>query len=105
MACYNNKIVNLDVSHNPALGNVRCGGNSLTSLDISKNPALSILECSNNLLTNLDVSKNTVLEWLVLKSIPSLYKVCVWKMPFPPTGVTVDTTDSLKVYFTTDCSK
>jgi hypothetical protein len=42
---------------------------------------------------------------LTLVSMPSLYKVCVWKMPFPPTGVTVDTNGSPNVYFTMDCSK
>jgi len=37
--------------------------------------------------------------------MPSLYKVCVWEMPFPPAGVEVDTSGSPNVYFTTDCSK
>jgi len=36
--------------------------------------------------------------------MPSLYKVCVWTMPFPPAGVTVDTTGSKNVYFTMTCN-
>jgi hypothetical protein len=41
---------------------------------------------------------------LTLASMPSLYKVCVWTMPFPPTGVAVDTTGSPNVYFTMNCN-
>jgi len=41
---------------------------------------------------------------LTLASIPSLYKVCVWTLPFPPAGVAVDTTGSPNVYFTINCN-
>jgi len=37
--------------------------------------------------------------------MPSLNKVCVWIMPFPPTGFGLETKSSPNVYFTTDCSK
>jgi hypothetical protein len=63
------------------------------------------LSCDGNLFTNLDVTNNNAIEDLMLSSMPSLSKVCVWTMPFPPTGVTVDTTDSPNVYFTMDCGK
>jgi len=63
------------------------------------------LQCGGNLLTSLDLSKNIAINYLTIKSMPSLYKVCVWTMPFPPVGVEVDTTNSPNVYFTTDCSK
>jgi len=36
--------------------------------------------------------------------MPSLYKVCVWEMPFPPAFVDVYTENSPNVYFTTDCT-
>jgi hypothetical protein len=40
--------------------------------------------------------------------MPSLYKVCVWEMPFPPSYpsyfVYVNKIDSPNVYFTTDCT-
>ena len=52
-----------------------------------------------------DVSNNTGLLRLLLYSMPSLYKVCVWIMPFPPEHVWVKTNDSPNVYFTTECSK
>jgi len=63
------------------------------------------LECGGCKLTSLDISNNTSLRKLQLKDMPSLYKVCVWEIPFPPVGVKVDTTGSPNVYFTTDCSK
>jgi len=41
---------------------------------------------------------------LTLSYMPSLHKVCVWEMPFPPNGVSVISDDSPNVYYTTDCS-
>ena len=87
------------------LDTLDCNFNQLTSLDVSKNTVLTSLICNDNQLTGLDVSNNIVLEGLDLSYMPSLYKVCVWEMPFPPAGVTVNTTDSPNVYFTTYCSK
>jgi len=52
----------------------------------------------------LDVSNNTALNWLNLNDMPSLNKVCVWEMPFPPDEVDVDVTNSPNVLFTTDCT-
>jgi hypothetical protein len=37
--------------------------------------------------------------------MPSLGEVCVWELPFPPEGMTVHTTGSPNVYFTTECSQ
>jgi hypothetical protein len=45
------------------------------------------------------------LYWLYIMYIPTLYKVCVWEMPFPPTEVAINMEGSPNVYFTTDCSK
>jgi len=60
----NNQLTNLDVAKNIALVSLDCGYNQLTNLDISKNSALMSLRCRNNHLTNLDVSKNTNLKEL-----------------------------------------
>jgi hypothetical protein len=103
LACGSNPLTSLDVSNNPALIFLECEYNILTNLSVSNNPALWQFNCGGNLLIGLDVAKNTAIGELTLVSMPSLYKVCVWEMPFPPTGVTVDTTDSPNVYFTTDC--
>ena len=103
--CGGNQLISLDVSNNTALERLFCFSNQLTSLDVSNNTALYWLNCTDNQLTTLDVSNNTALKWLYLPNMPSLYKVCVWEMPFPPATVVVDTTDSPNVYFTTDCSK
>ena len=90
------KFVNLDT--------LDCSYNQLTALDISNNTALIYLYCGYNQLTTFDGSNNTALEILNLHDMPSLYKVCVWELPFPPTGVEVDTTGSPNVFFTTDCN-
>jgi len=82
-----------------------CHSNQLSALEISNNTALEWLRCNDNYLTSLDISNNIALQGITLSNTPSLYQVCVWEMPFPPSGVSVDTTDSPNVYFTTDCSK
>ena len=81
-----------------------CSGNKLTSLDVSNNSALEKLRCSHNQLTSLDVSNNAALVTLGLSSMPTLYEVCVWEMPFPPILVAVFTDGSPNVYYTTECT-
>ncbi len=104
LQCSANPLISLDLSNNPALEQLSCWCFSLTSLNVSNNPLLHLLDCGQSLLTSLDISNNTAIENLNLVSIPSLSKVCVWTIPFPPTGVTVDTTGSPNVYFTVDCN-
>jgi len=131
--CQSNQLSSLDVSNNTSLTNLFCQSNQLSSLDVSNNTALDALVCSGNQLIILDVSNNTVLKVLAcsgnqfsdldisynnelgnysgefvevdISQMPTLYKVCVWEMPFPPEGVIVDTTGSPNIYFSTDCSK
>ena len=82
-----------------------CSHNQLTSLDVSGCTVLESLYCGENQLTSLDVSNNTTLTKLQCRDMPSLTKVCVWTLPFPPAGVQVYSKNSTNVYFTTDCSK
>jgi len=79
-------------------------GNQLTNLDVSNNTALIGLDLLNNQFASLDISNNSALKFIGLNDMPSINEVCVWEMPFPPDGVEVDVTNSLNVYFTTDCT-
>jgi len=101
--CDDDQLTNLDVSNNTALQHLSCSANQLTSLDISNNTALNYLYCGNNKLTTLDVSNNISLTFLAIMDMPSLYKVCVWEMPFPVNNIYSN--GSPNVYFTMDCSK
>ena len=112
---HGNRLKQLDVSANSNLYELFCGINQLSSLDLSNNKELRWLDCSENPLTELDISNNKNLgksgpgkNWdpaIGLYDMPALGRVCVWTMPFPPEGVTIDTTGSPNVFFTTDCSK
>ncbi len=95
----------LDVSNNTELLRLRCSNIRLTELDVSNNINLVHLDCSWNQLTSLDISNNIELDYISVHDMSSLYKVCVWTMPFPPEGVDVSDLYSPNVYFTTDCSK
>jgi len=71
-----------------------------------------MLSCGTNQFTTLDISHNTGsvtnpggLNSLHINDMPSLYKVCVWSLPFPPSGLTVDSSGSPNVYYSIDCSK
>jgi Leucine-rich repeat (LRR) protein len=70
-------------------------------LDVSSNILLRWLDCGGNQLTSLDLSYNNQLEQLEIREMPSLYKVCVWKIPFT---AYVYNYHSPNVYFTMDCS-
>ena len=75
-----------------------------------------MLDCSSNSFSTLDLSNNPelgseswyfidhIIEDIVLSDMPTLGEVCVWKLPFPPEDVTVDTTGSPNVFFATSCS-
>jgi hypothetical protein len=102
------------VSFNTELRFLQCHNNQLTSLDVANLVKLHILICGGNQLTSLDISKNSGLGpgegylsgcYLQIINMPSLGKVCVWTMPFPSGGVTVEVTGSPNVFFTTDCGK
>jgi uncharacterized protein (TIGR02145 family) len=102
--CSDYQIPELDVSNNPDLVYLNCHNNLLTDLVLTNNTKLELLWCQENQLSFLDLSNNSSLREINLHSIPSLHKVCVWTMPFPPTGVDVHIGDSPNIYFTTDCS-
>ena len=103
--CFTNHIATLNFSNNPLLETLICQAIQLTNLNMTNNTLLVTLECGGNQLTILDVSKNTALINFGIGDMPLLTKVCVWQIPFPPTGIVVNTTGSPNVYFTTDCSK
>jgi hypothetical protein len=87
------------------MNNLQCSNNQLTHLDVSMNPGLLDLYCGGNKLTVLNITNNTSLRKLDIHNMPTLDKVCVWALPFPPSDLVVEATDSPNVYFSTDCSK
>ena len=62
--CYGNQLRSLDLSQNTALIRLYCYNNQLTELDVSYNPQLKYLQCYKNQLKELELSQNTVLKWL-----------------------------------------
>jgi len=114
LICYNNLLTSLNVSNHTSLRLLMCQQNQLINLDISGCTSLIELNCSGNLLASLDLSTNSQLmqHWersdgiLNISEMPTLFKVCVWTMPFTPEDVPGDTiaASSPNVYFTTDCS-
>jgi len=115
LVCYFNNLTSLDISNNKSLVSLDCSQNKLTRPDLSHKTALGVINCRANLLTSLDLTNNTGLIdlsdippyniRLFINDMPPLNKLCVWVMLFPPTGLTIDTSGSPNVYFSTDCSR
>ena len=111
--CAGNQLTNLDVSNNNAIKYLWCQGNKLTALDVSNLLDLRLLGCGENQLVNLDISNNSSMGqdlwpyvdcYLYIGNMPSLEKVCVWALPFPPEGFLLCADGSPNVYYTTDCN-
>ena len=81
-----------------------CSNNQLTTLDITNNLLLDKLNCGDNQLTTINISNNSALTWIGFMNMFTLGKVCVWEMPFPPSGVHLLTTGNPNIYYTTDCN-
>lgn len=104
LSCYSNDLTSLDVSNNTLLEVLYIQRNQIDTLDVLNNTALNYLRCKGNQLTHLDVSNNNSLRVLGIDEMPTLTEVCVWELPFPPEGLTIDTTGSPNVCFETDCN-
>jgi hypothetical protein len=101
-----NPVTSLILSDHKALRFLLCYGNELSNLDVSGCPVLSFLACSDNPLGTLDISNNLKLgtgSWYFIDHI--IESIVLSEMPSPPEGITVDTTGSPNIYFTTECSK
>jgi Leucine-rich repeat (LRR) protein len=114
LECKGNLLTGLDLTKNTGLEFLICEDNLLNSINLSGLTSLNLLYCGGNQLTSLDLSTNTSLGSfgyyyytyaLSIANMPSLQKVCVWTIPFPPAGLKTDDNGSPNVYFTTDCSK
>ncbi len=101
--CNSNPLTSLDLSHNHDMYALTCPWCQLTSLDLSNNTALTYLNCQSNPIATLDLTHNSLLTYIGLMQMPTLTTVCIWTLPFPPTGVTVDITDSPNVVYLDNC--
>jgi len=126
LSCIENQLTTLNLSSNSHLKSLHCGYNKLSSLDVSLNTNLNTLHCNNNFLTSLYVSRNTALTSLItcgndfssfdisnntnlvkigIDNMPTLQKVCVWTLPFPPDGIVVLMGFSPNIEFSLGCGE
>ncbi|KPJ98604.1 MAG: hypothetical protein AMJ60_07700 [Desulfobacterales bacterium SG8_35] len=102
--CSCNQLTALDVTNNTALKSLICAENNLSEVDVSNNPELISLNVSLNDLTTLDISMNSQLESLFIGDNPDLNEICVWIIPFPPTGFELLSEGSPGICFDTICN-
>jgi Leucine-rich repeat (LRR) protein len=73
---------------------LNCYSNELSNIDVSDLTGLLYLACGGNQLISLNLSNNNLLKSISIDGMPDLIDVCVWELPFPPAGITADTTGS-----------
>ena len=66
--CFSNSLVDLKIGGLENLSYLDCNTNSLTAIDTNTNPALAYYNCASNVIKALDVSNNTKLEKLYCHS-------------------------------------
>ena len=66
--CFTNSLVDLKIGGLENLSYLDCNTNSLTAIDTNMNPALTYYNCASNVIKALDVSNNTKLEKLYCHS-------------------------------------
>ena len=66
--CFSNSLVELKLDGLENLSYLDCNTNSLTAIDTNTNPALTYYNCASNVIKALDVSNNTKLEKLYCHS-------------------------------------
>lgn len=71
------QLTELDVTHNPALVELKCSFNQLTQIDISKNALLKTFWCNSNALTSLNIKGNISIDDFSCANNPGLKSVCI----------------------------
>jgi len=91
VSCYANKLTNLDltITNSPSLISIEGTDNLFTSLTL-EDPNLQFLKLTDNPgLHFLDITYSQGINTLLLQQMSQPIQVCVWTLPFPPTGVQV----------------
>ena len=78
--------------------------NQLDTLVLNSNTALENIVCGDNPINSLDISDNVNLSTIYIENMPTLKEVCVWALPFPPSGVSVMASGSPNVVFINNCA-
>lgn len=87
LICNYNQIKTLQLTNNKLLEFLYCQLNEIDSLDLTNCTQLKKIDFSNNNLHFLDLAQNNQLNWIQMVENSELKNVCVWEIPFPPSGV------------------
>jgi len=83
---HGNQISTIDLSENINLSTLFFHGNPISEIDLSNNGALVGIYFGDNPMTMLDISKNQNLITLENEGEFPFDTICVWTLPFPPSG-------------------
>jgi Leucine-rich repeat (LRR) protein len=86
-----NNISAVNISKNGNLKSINFKGNPIYEIDLSKNPALTAVWFGDNPISVLDISKNQNVNFLRNDGEFPFEKICVWTLPFPPSGIYFNT--------------
>jgi uncharacterized protein YjbI with pentapeptide repeats len=83
---HGNQISAIDLSENINLTILNFQGNPISEIDLSSNTAIVGIYFGDNPMTMLDISKNQNLITLENEGEFPFDTICVWTLPFPPSG-------------------
>ena len=86
-----NQISTIDISKNINLQSINFMGNPVSEIDLSNNLVLSAVWFGDNPMTVLDISENHNVNFLRNDGEFPFEKICVWTLPFPPSGTYFNT--------------
>jgi Leucine-rich repeat (LRR) protein len=104
LSVWNNELTSLDVSTCPFLRVLDFRGNQLSDIDLSTNKYLETLDACRNFISHIHICCNKALTRIQLSEMPTLTEVCVWKLPFPPEGVSIDIAENTGITFVQNCN-
>jgi hypothetical protein len=87
----NNLVSYIDLSKNINLTTIDYGKNPISEIDFSNNPELVNIGFGDNPMPVLDISENYKVNLLKNYGEFPFEKICVWTLPFPPSGITIQT--------------
>lgn len=100
IACANSRIRNLIVPDKPNLEQIIASNCNIQSINVSNDASLKVLEINGNMIEELDLGSCSSIEYLGLRNMPLLSRICSPYLPFESESLTITTSGSPNIYFT-----
>lgn len=102
IACMYTGIRNLLVPDKPFLEAIIASNCQISTIDLSNDSSLKVLEINDNKIEELDLTSCMSIEYLAIRNMPELSRICAPYIPFQSASLTISASGSPNVVFS-DC--